>query len=70
MDMLRAGYAKATSPTPRCCTPMTTARWQQLRRCFDEWRALLEVYGWREPARPRMLAAQTARRSSRRRAAS
>jgi hypothetical protein len=25
---------------------------QELRRCFDEWRGLREVYGWREPARP------------------
>jgi hypothetical protein len=25
---------------------------QELRRCFDEWRGLLEVYGWREPVRP------------------
>ena len=39
---------------------------QQLRRCFDEWRGLREVYGWREPlaaapsARP---AARSARRS-------
>jgi hypothetical protein len=24
----------------------------QLRRCFDEWRGLREVYGWREPASP------------------
>jgi hypothetical protein len=22
---------------------------QELRRCFDEWRALQEVYGWRQP---------------------
>jgi len=33
---------------------------QQLRRCFDEWRGLLEVYGWRAPARPARLARQLA----------
>ncbi len=53
-----------------CCAPATRRRScrtrpcihshsytsaQQLRRSFDEWRGLLEVYGWREPASPRHL---------------
>jgi hypothetical protein len=25
---------------------------EQLRRSFDEWRGLREIYGWREPACP------------------
>jgi hypothetical protein len=31
---------------------------QELRRCFDEWRGLREIYGWREPASPAHLARQ------------
>jgi rhamnosyltransferase len=31
---------------------------EQLRRSFDEWRGLREVYGWREPATPTHLARQ------------
>jgi hypothetical protein len=35
--------------------PHTDTTGQQLRRSFDEWRGLREVYGWREPASPRHL---------------
>ena len=35
--------------------PRLHAPLQQLRRCFDEWRGLREVYGWREPASPSRL---------------
>ena len=38
---------------------------QELRRCFDEWRGLREVYGWREPASPAHLLAAAARRAGR-----
>ena len=69
IDMLRAGYAKAFVPERPCCTPTTTRRSQQLRRCFDEWRGLREVYGWREPASPAHLAAPAARRARARRGA-
>jgi GT2 family glycosyltransferase len=56
LEMLRAGYAKAFVPGAAVwhSHDYTTAR--QLRRSFDEWRGLREVYGWREPADPRGLA--------------
>ena len=38
-------------------------RASELRRCFDEWRGLREVYGWREPLRPRTPARPAARRA-------
>jgi GT2 family glycosyltransferase len=56
LDMLRAGYAKAYVPAATVIHSHAYSDWQELRRCFDEWRGLLEVYGWREPAGPRQLA--------------
>jgi GT2 family glycosyltransferase len=58
LDMLRAGYAKAFAPAAAVLHSHAYSSAQELRRCFDEWRALLEVYGWREPAAPRQLAAR------------
>jgi GT2 family glycosyltransferase len=52
LDMLRAGYAKAYVPAAAVVHSHSYTRWQELRRCFDEWRGLLEVYGWREPVGP------------------
>jgi len=52
IDMLRAGYAKAFMPDAPVVHSHDYTAMQELRRCFDEWRGLLEVYGWREPARP------------------
>jgi rhamnosyltransferase len=52
IDMLRAGYAKAFLPQAAVVHSHEYTRRQQLRRCFDEWRGLREVYGWREPASP------------------
>jgi rhamnosyltransferase len=52
IDMLRAGYAKAFVPTAAVLHSHDYGAVQQLSRCFDEWRALREVYGWREPASP------------------
>jgi GT2 family glycosyltransferase len=52
LDMLRAGYAKAFVPGAVVIHSHAYTSTQQLRRCFDEWRGLLEVYGWREPASP------------------
>jgi len=58
IDMLRAGYAKAFVPdAPTIHSHHYTAA-QQLRRSFDEWRGLREVYGWREPASPAHLLSQ------------
>jgi GT2 family glycosyltransferase len=55
IDMLRAGYAKAFVPQAAVVHSHAYTPSQQLRRCFDEWRGLREVYGWREPASPRHL---------------
>jgi len=51
IDMLRAGYAKAFVPDAAVLHSHEYTALQQLRRSFDEWRGLREVYGWREPAR-------------------
>jgi rhamnosyltransferase len=55
LDMLRAGYAKAFVPDAGVLHSHDYSAAQQLRRSFDEWRGLLEVYGWREPAGARQL---------------
>ncbi len=52
IDMLRAGYAKAYLPDAAVSHSHDYSTSQQLRRSFDEARALREVYGWREPASP------------------
>jgi GT2 family glycosyltransferase len=56
IDMLRAGFAKVYVPDAAVVHSHLYTPSQHLRRCFDEWRGLLEVYGWREPASPRQLA--------------
>jgi GT2 family glycosyltransferase len=53
IDMLRAGFAKAYVPSAAVVHSHRYTSAEQLRRCFDEWRGLLEVYGWREPLSPR-----------------
>jgi len=58
LDMLRAGYAKAYMPQAAVVHSHDFTPGEQLRRCFDEWRALREVYGWREPAAPGHLLSQ------------
>ena len=52
IDMLRAGYAKAFVPAAAVLHSHDYTASEQLRRCFDEWRGLREVYGFREPASP------------------
>jgi GT2 family glycosyltransferase len=52
IDMLRAGYAKVFVPQAVVVHSHAYTTSEQLRRCFDEWRGLREVYGWREPASP------------------
>ncbi len=52
IDMLRAGYAKAFVPQAAVLHSHDYSAPEQLRRAFDEWRGLREVYGWREPASP------------------
>jgi GT2 family glycosyltransferase len=58
IDMLRAGYAKAFVPGAAVLHSHEYTAAQELRRCFDEWRGLREVYGWREPATPAHLLRQ------------
>jgi GT2 family glycosyltransferase len=58
IDMLRAGYAKAFLPAAAVLHSHDYSAMQELRRCFDEWRGLREVYGWREPASPAHVARQ------------
>lgn len=58
IDMLRAGYAKAFVPEAAVLHSHDYTALQELQRCFDEWRGLREVYGWREPASPAHAAGQ------------
>ena len=64
----RTGRWRSTccAPATQRCSCRRAAVWhshdyttlEYLRRCFDEWRGLREVYGWREPASPVHLAGQ------------
>ncbi|HEY2282792.1 MAG TPA: glycosyltransferase family 2 protein [Solirubrobacteraceae bacterium] len=56
IDMLRAGYARAYLPDAAVVHSHAYSSTQELRRCFDEWRGLREIYGWREPLSPAHLA--------------
>jgi GT2 family glycosyltransferase len=58
IDMLRGGYTKVFLPEAAVWHSHDYTTVEQLRRSFDEWRGLREVYGWREPADPRHLARQ------------
>jgi glycosyltransferase involved in cell wall biosynthesis len=51
IDMLRAGYAKVYMPQAAVVHSHDYGLVDQLRRSFDEWRALREVYGYVEPLR-------------------
>jgi len=55
VDMLRAGHAKVFVPAAAVVHSHTYGTRDELRRAFDEWRGLREVYGWREPASPPQL---------------
>lgn len=57
-DMLRAGYAKAFVPAAAVLHSHHYSASEQLRRCFDEWRGLREVYGLQEPVSPSHLISQ------------
>jgi rhamnosyltransferase len=58
LEMLRAGYAKVFVPRAAVLHSHTYGLMEELRRSFDEWRGLLEVYGWREPVQPGRLLGQ------------
>jgi rhamnosyltransferase len=51
LDMLSAGYAKVYMPQAAVVHSHDYRLVDQLRRSFDEWRALHEVYGYVEPLR-------------------
>jgi rhamnosyltransferase len=50
VKMLNAGYAKVYVPAAGALHSHRYTPGRRLRRAFDDWRGLLEVYGWREPA--------------------
>ena len=49
LDMLYAGYAKVYMPAAEVVHSHEYGLWNELRRAFDEWRALREVFGYVEP---------------------
>jgi rhamnosyltransferase len=49
VDMLRAGYAKVYVAEAGVEHSHEYSAVQRVQRCFDEWRALREVYGFVEP---------------------
>ncbi|MEA2220484.1 MAG: hypothetical protein QOJ35_3110 [Solirubrobacteraceae bacterium] len=49
VDMLRAGYAKAFVADAAVEHSHEYSARRRVQRCFDEWRALREVYGFVEP---------------------
>lgn len=56
LDLLAAGHAKAYVPDAAVVHAHEYGPGERLRRAFDEFRALHEVYGWTAPASPRVLA--------------
>lgn len=55
-DMLRAGFAKAFVPAAAVVHSHDYRLIDRVRRSFDEARALEEIYDWRQPMSPRVLA--------------
>jgi rhamnosyltransferase len=56
LDLLQAGFAKAYVPGAAVLHAHAYGRVERLRRWFDEFRGLHEVYGFVAPASPRVLA--------------
>lgn len=56
LDLLRAGHAKAWVPGAAVLHSHDYGPAEQLRRSFDEARALHELYGWTVGASPRVVA--------------
>jgi glycosyltransferase involved in cell wall biosynthesis len=57
-DMLAAGFAKAYVPEAAVVHSHDHPPWRALQRYFDDFRALAEVHGHREPLNPRYIAAR------------
>jgi rhamnosyltransferase len=68
VDMLRAGYAKVFLPDAAVVHSHDYAPLEGLRRVFDEFRALREVYGFRAPLAPRPVLGRIRREVARDRA--
>jgi rhamnosyltransferase len=58
LDVLQAGLAKAFVPAAAVVHSHEYPPGRWFQRVFDEFRALLETFGHREPASPRMIAAR------------
>ncbi len=56
LDLLRAGWEKVFDPGAAVIHSHAYRPVAQLRRWFDEFRALHELYGWVAPADPRTIA--------------
>ena len=56
LDLQAAGLAKAYVPEAAVLHSHDYAPVERLRRYFDEFRALHELYGWTAPASPRVMA--------------
>lgn len=63
LDLLRAGWAKVYAPAAAVLHSHAYGARDQVRRWFDEFRALHEVYGWTAPAHPRVVAGTARRRA-------
>jgi rhamnosyltransferase len=50
LAMLRAGYAKVYLPSAGVLHSHHYTALERFRRAFDDYRGVLEVYGWRSPA--------------------
>jgi rhamnosyltransferase len=58
VELLEAGYAKVFHPGAGVVHSHDYSTVTYFRRCFDEWRALREIYGHVESARPRRVISQ------------
>jgi rhamnosyltransferase len=64
LDLLAAGYAKAFHPLAAVEHSHEYGPVEQLRRTFDEFRALREIYDHREPLHPRALLGRARRETA------
>lgn len=64
VDLLQAGWTKVFTRRAAVVHSHTYGARDQVRRWFDEFRALHEVYGWTAPAHPRVIAGTARRRAA------
>ncbi len=65
IDLLQAGWAKVFASRAAVVHSHRYGARDQVRRWFDEFRALHDVYGWTAPANPRTIAGTARRRATR-----